>query len=220
MSFTNICLFILSFLPLLLTGFNISLLASQGRKHWRQINYIVVAVAMITFAHSCWQISFFFDESYYLLIPFPQDYFSHFYFFVVPSLLACLTLPKMYPNLTKVQYMSLILSVILSVLAIFAFQGKDLIWFSVSLSLLLIFVGQKEEQFSLFYRHYIKYLFLENTWVALFYFQSTPWFIVGLALQLAARFYLFHYLNLFWVSSFLKSHQSKKEVVPTSSELA
>lgn len=202
-------------MPLALTGFNISLFISQGRKQWKCMNPIVLVISLILFLHSCWQVSFFFDESYYLLIPFPQDWFSHTYFFVIPFLLGLLTIPKMYPNLSKYYYASLILSVILSVLGIFAFKGKDLIWFSVSLSALLVFVGLKEDQYGLFYRHFVKYLFLENTWIALFYFQSTSWFFVGLILQTAARFYMFHYLNLFWVSGFLKNHQSPQNDIGT-----
>jgi hypothetical protein len=85
----------------------------------------------------------FYDESYYLILPFPQDYFSHVYLFLVPTLLASLVIPKMYPNLSKLLYFSLILSVVLAVLALFAYPGKDLIWFSFALSVLLIFYWTK-----------------------------------------------------------------------------
>lgn len=212
MNISHVLLFLLSLAPALLTGFNISLLISQGRKQWKNMNPLVLVIAFIVFFHSCWQVSFFLDESYYLFIPFPQDWFSHTYFFLIPCLLGLLTIPKIHPGLSKYYYISLILSVILSVLGIFAFKGKDLIWFSSSLSILLVFVGLKEDQFGLFYRYFVKYLFLENTWIALFYFHSTSLFFIGLLLQLAARFYLFHYLNLFWVSGFLKNHINNKEL--------
>lgn len=213
MSVWNISLFVLSFMPLLLTIYFFSNFITQARKNWRGINFLVVAATIIAFAHSCWQVSFFFDESYYLLLPFPQDYFSHIYLFITPAIFACLAIPKMYPNLSKILYASLFLSVILAVLALLAYPGKDLIWFTVSLSTLLVFIGLKEEQFGLFYKNYIKYLFLENTWVAFFYFQDESLYAIGLILQTAARFYMFNFLQLFWIQGFFKKNHSSQEFV-------
>ena len=202
----NMVLLVLSFVPLLMTIYYVAMFIAQGRKHWRHLNYFVIVASLIVFAHSCWQISFFVDESFYLLMPFPQDYFSHTYLFVIPTVLAAIAIPKMYPDLSKILYACLILSAILACLALFAYPGKDLIWFSISLSILLIFIGLKEDQFTLYYRHFVKYLFLENTWVALFYFKNPTLFFIALVLQTMARFYFFQFLNLFWIQSFLKKN--------------
>lgn len=213
MSIWNSVLFILSFSPLLVTIYFISNLIAQGRKSWKKINYWVITLAFIAFAHSCWQISFFYDERYYLILPFPQDYFSHVYLFLTPMLLACLAIPKMYANISKILYTCLFLSVVLAVLALFAYPGKDLVWFSISLSVLLIFIGLKEEQFGLYYKHYLKFLFLENTWVALYYFKNENLFLLGLILQTIARIYFFNFLKLFWIQGFLKKNYENKQTV-------
>lgn len=213
----NSILLVLSIFPLLLTMYFISNFFSQIRKNWKKINYLVLGAAIITFAHSCWQVSFFLDERFYLLLPFPQDYFSHIYLFIIPVILGCLAIPKLYPNLSKILYGCLFMSVILAILGMFTYQGKDLIWFSISLSTLLVLIGLKEEQFGLYYKNYIKFIFLENTWVALFYFQNEKLFAIGLVLQLVSRFYFFNFLNLFWIQSFFKKNQTINESVePTT----
>lgn len=214
MSAWNIILFILSFLPLILTVYFFSNFIAQGRRHWKRINVWVVLSTIAAFSYSCWQVSFFYDESYYLILPFPQDYFSHAYLFLTPAFLAILAIPKMYPQLSKLLYACLILSVILAVLMLFAYPGKDLVWFTLSLSTLLVFIGLKEEQFNLYYKHFIKYLFLENTWVAFFYFKDENLFAVGLVLQLVSRYYFFQFLNLFWMQGFLHKNNEVAQVLP------
>jgi len=216
MSIWNIVLFILSFLPLIVTVYFFSNFLAQGRRHWRKINIGVALSTLTAFAYSCWQISFFYDESYYLLLPFPQDYFSHVYLFLTPAFLAILTIPKMYPQTSKIIYACLFLSVILAVLLLLAFPGKDLIWFTLSLSTLLVFVGLKEEQFNLYYKHFIKFLFLENTWAALFYYKNENLFALGIILQSISRYYFFQYLNLFWMQGFLHKNYEKSQAIAES----
>ena len=213
MNMWNLILFILSIFPLMLTIYFFSEFSSQGRKNWKKINLLVAILTLISFAYSCWQVSYFFDESYYLLLNFPTSYFSHTYLFLVPAFLTLLALPKLYIGLSKLIKISLLGFLVLSVLALVTFPGKDLIWFSISLSTLFVFIGLKEEQFGLYYKYFVKYLFLENTWVALFYFKDESLFAFGLILQTAARLYFFNFLRLFWVQGFLKTNQESKPIL-------
>ncbi len=213
MSAWNIVLFILSFFPLFVALYYFSNFIAQGRRNWRRINVWVILSTITVFAYSCWQISFFYDESYYLILPFPQDYFSHIYLFLTPTFLALLAIPKMYTNISKILYACLFLSVMLATLLLFAYPGKDLIWFTLSLSTLLVFIGLKEEQYNIYYKHFIKYLFLENTWAAFFYFKNENLFALGIILQTVSRYYYFQFLNLFWMQGFLHKNYEKNQTI-------
>ena len=220
MSTWNIFLWVFSFLPLAVTVYFFATFLGQGRRRWKRINIWVALSTLTAFVYSCWQVSFFYDESFYLLLPFPQGYFSHAYLFLTPTFLAVLTIPKMYPQLSKLMNACLLLSVILAILLLLTFPGKDLIWFTFCLSTLLIFIGLKEDQFHLYYKHFIKYLFLENTWAALFYYKNENLFALGLLLQTISRYYFFQFINLFWMQGFLhKNYDTYKNANESEASL-
>jgi hypothetical protein len=181
---------------------------AQARRAYPKINVGVLAVHLFVFVQSSIQVGLFFDPTYYQVIPFPFDWVHHAYIFVFPVLVGFMLIPSYYPTKPKdLFYIQCAFMGVMSIYAMWQIPGKDLIWYSCMMNILFFVIGLKKTQAPLHYRYFVRYFFLENAWIALFYFTNTWAFAIGLVCQLVSRFYLFQLMGLYWAETVISGLQ-------------
>lgn len=166
-----------------------------------RLGYKILPLLLLTFLHAFYQLGFFAEgvvDQASSWLGYPYTLPLHYYHCFLPVAVSLLVLEMRPFQWKQGNFFIPALLTCAALLMVQLYPGKDLLLVTGVFSLFILWLGLTPGYYPLHYRYFLAFGLLHHSWLCLFYFSHQWSYALGLMLQIAATYYLFKFIKLFW----------------------